>query len=66
MITSNLKKYFFSCGFGTRDLLGGYLQISTNVSSCRTHAMLLTVQNVQDALVYGSCDVDRAQIRLVV
>ena len=24
------------------------------------------MQNVQDALVYGSCDVDRTQIRLVV
>jgi len=28
--------------------------------------MFLTVQNVQDALVYGNCDVDRTQIRLVV
>jgi hypothetical protein len=28
--------------------------------------MLLTVQNVQDALVYGNCDIDRTQIRLVV
>ena len=35
------------------------------ISSCRTHAMFLTVHNVQDALVYGNCDVDRTQIRLV-
>ena len=66
MTTSDVAKYVFPCGFGTRDLLGGYLQISTKVSSCRTHAMFLTVQNVQDALVYGNCDVDRTQIRLVV
>jgi hypothetical protein len=24
------------------------------------------VQNIQDALVYGNCDVDRTQIRLVI
>lgn len=30
------------------------------------HTYVLTVQNVQDALVYGNCDVDRTHIRLVV
>ena len=56
----------FSFGFGSRELLGGYPQISMKISSCRTHAKFLTVQNVQDALVYGNCDVDRTQIRLLV